>query len=697
MEVINKGSTYKKVLILLSVTSVFFLTLYLFVYFYTIQQEKLIRKNASIQLENEVSSLLELNSQATFSTISDIAFWDEFVNFVKTKNQIWFEDNIAKTKTLYEADYLAVYDIEGNLIAKTVSSKMKTIDFIPKQVIQKLFNQRLMKCYLKIPEGYVELYGTSIHPSNDFLKNKTHPVGYYFLARLMDKSYFKNLQKITSSSINLTNKPFNKCTDCIEVEKELKDWNNNVITKLFFKRPHHVNFNVTKYILFILIATFLVHIVVFVFISRKWIYYPMSLIKTILKTQNENDIKLLKKIPGEFGNIGTLFQENNNQRKQLELAKIKAEESDQLKSSFLTNMSHEIRTPMNAIVGFSDLLLSDDLKEEERYDYAKVINNSGQNLVSIIEDLIQMSKIDTKQIRPNFTAINLDLLIIEVYNTIKIALPIDEKINFFIIKPKNPIFKKIIIDEVKLKQIVTNLVTNALKYTQQGFVCFGYETNLETSEIVFTIKDSGIGIDKKSQEIIFDRFRRIENDFTIKAGGLGLGLAISKAYIEMLEGSISVFSNEGKGATFWFTIPLKLEQDNVVKQIHNDKKDIREHKKNATILIAEDDNINFLLLQKIMKLKEYKIIRAKDGTEAVDICTSDTEIDLLLMDIKMPKLNGYDAIEKIKILRPNLPVIAQTAYVSVEDKINIEKAGFIGYVTKPINKENLFELIESLI
>jgi signal transduction histidine kinase/CheY-like chemotaxis protein len=697
MTIINKSSIYKKILLLLTVTSIFFLALYLFVYFYTIQQEKIIHKNTTIQFENEVNSLLELNTQTTFSTISDIAFWDEFANFIKTKNQTWLQDNIARTLTLYKANYLAVYDVEGNLINKSSDSKIKTIDFIPKKVIEKLFDKHLIKCHMKIPEGYVEIYGTSIHPSNDFLKNKTHPVGYYFLVRLLDESYFKNLKKISSSKINLTNKTIKKEDDSITVIKDLKDCNKKTITKLVFKRPFDVNFNITKYIIFILIVTFFIHILIFTVVSRKWIYYPLGLIKNILKTEDDNDIKSLKRISGEFGNIGSLFEENNNQRKQLELAKLKAEESDNLKSSFLTNMSHEIRTPMNAIVGFSDLLLNPDLSQEERYEYAKVINNSGQNLVSIIEDLIQMSKIDTKQVKPNFTTVNLELFVNEIFNTVKIAIPINEEINFFIIRSKNPILTKIVTDEVKLKQIVTNLVTNALKYTKQGFVCFGYDTNRVTSEIIFTIKDSGIGIDKKSQQIIFDRFRRIENDFTIKAGGLGLGLAISKAYVEMLDGKISVFSNEGKGATFSFTIPLQYEPNKIEPELDYCKTNLVPHKSDGIILIAEDDNINFLLLQKIMSLKDYSIIRAKDGMEAIDICTSNIEIDLLLMDIKMPKLNGYEALEKIKILRPNLPVIAQTAYASIEDKMNIENAGFAGYITKPINKENLFELIEKLI
>jgi signal transduction histidine kinase/CheY-like chemotaxis protein len=697
MTVIKRASTYSKVLVVLIISSIFFLALYLFIYFYTIKQENLVHKNASIQFEKEVNSLVELNTQSTFSTISDIAFWDEFANYVRIKDPVWFNDNIAKTLTIYKADYLAVYDMEGNMISKSSSSKIKTVNFIPKNVIEMLFKKRIMKCHLKIPEGYVEVYGTSIHPSNDFLKNKTHPVGYYFLVRLLDETYFNNLKKISNSTIKLTSKSIKNNKDCIVVVKDLKDCNEQTITQLEFQRPYDINFNIIKYILFILIGTFLIHILVFVLISRKWIYYPLGLIKSILEKEQVSDMKLLKKIPGEFGDIGTLFEENNNQRKQLEFAKLKAEESDQLKSSFLTNMSHEIRTPMNAIVGFSDLLLDAELNENDRYEYAKVINNSGQNLVSIIDDLIQMSKIDTNQIKPNFSAINLELFVKEIYNTIKIAIPINDNINFFVVNPKNSVQTKIVTDEVKLKQVVTNLVTNALKYTKQGFVCFGYEINLVTPEIIFTIKDSGIGIDKKSQEIIFDRFRRIENDFTIKAGGLGLGLAISKAYVEMLEGKISVFSNEGKGATFSFTIPLQYELNKEQDVLGVCKTDFIEHKENGTILIAEDDNINYLLLEKIMKLKEYQIIRAKDGVEAVDICTSDKEIDLVLMDIKMPKLNGFEALEKIKILRPKLPVIAQTAYASVEDKIKIEKAGFVGYVTKPINKEKLFELIEKLI
>jgi signal transduction histidine kinase/CheY-like chemotaxis protein len=694
----NKGSTYRKVLLLLSATSVCFFSLYIVVYFYTIEQEKQVHEVATVQLDTEINSLLELNTQAGFSTISDIAFWDEFVYFINNKNQTWFNDNIVRALQLYKADYLVVFDKEGKFIIKSSDSKIKTTNFISKNAIEALFHKRVIKYYIKIPEGYAEVYGASIHPSADFLKKQTNPVGYYFLVRLLDDSYFNNLKKITSSNINFINDFLDADNDNIIVTKDLKDWNNKTITKLVFERPHHVNFNVTKYVLLLLILTFIIHIIIFIFISKKWIYYPLNLIKNILKTEGDTDnINLLQKIPGEFGYIGNLFEENNNQRRQLEQAKLKAEESDQLKSSFLTNMSHEIRTPMNAIVGFSDLLLNPVLTDNERYDYAKVINNSGLNLVSIIEDLIQMSKIDTNQIKPNFSAIELDSFMNEIFNTLKIGLVISEKIDFFVMKTKNKVHSKIITDEVKLKQVVTNLVANALKYTKEGFVCFGYEVDEANNKIVITIKDSGIGIDKKSQAIIFDRFRRIENDFTIKAGGLGLGLAISKAYVEMLGGAITVFSTEGKGATFSFTFPIHYQDSKPETALSIEKSIANEHKENATILIAEDDNINYLLLEKIMKLKQYTIIRAKDGLEAVTICASETPLDLALMDIKMPKLNGYEALEKIKILRPNLPVIAQTAYVSVEDKMAIEAAGFSGYITKPINKENLFELIASFI
>ncbi|MEO8235089.1 MAG: ATP-binding protein [Flavobacterium sp.] len=690
----NNISTYKKIVLSNVIGTIAFLLLFLSLYYYTLQQEKQIYKSSKEQFENEVNSLLILNSESNISTIADITYWDELVKFIKTKDKKWFKASIAALLSVYKVDYLGTYDLKGNFIMKVSTSKIKQDKFIPEKVFSKLYKNKLLKFYVKLPEGIVEVYGATINPSNDPTKRKTSPSGYFFMAKILDENYFKKLEKISSSKITLLNSNIDKKSIIANVN--LMDWKGNTIEKLKFKRNLNVDFESTKHTLYIIFTAFLIGILFHFYFSKKWIHEPLKLITRVLETGNKKSIKLLKNSSIEFGYIGNMFEQNIKQKKQLEFSKQKAEESDNLKSAFLTNLSHEIRTPMNAIVGFSELLNNKKLKDEERFEYLNVITQSGSNLVSIIDDLVEMSKIDAQQITPNYTSINLESCLNELYNAIKITIPKDKMIDFDLIKPEKPITNRILTDEIKLKQIIINLITNAIKFTEHGFVTFGYKVNNKNSIISFAINDTGLGIEEAHQEIIFDRFRRIDGDYAIKVGGLGLGLAISKAYVEMLGGTISLQSKVGVGSRFVFTIPLILDKKKTnieipVKQFSD------ELTGNETILIAEDDNINFLLLEKIMQFKNYKIIRAKNGLEAVEFCNNNAEIDLVLMDIKMPVLSGYEALARIKIFRPDLPVIAQTAYSSSEDQEKLKQAGFINYVTKPINKEKLFKIIaESL-
>ena len=316
-------------------------------------------------------------------------------------------------------------------------------------------------------------------------------------------------------------------------------------------------------------------------------------------------------------------------------------------------------------------------------------------MVGIIDDLIEMSKIDSNQLTPNLTVVNLDSCINELYETVKITIK-NKDIDFKLIQPKAPTKFNIITDDIKLKQVIINLLTNALKFTERGSVTFGFEIDEKNELINFTVKDTGLGIDEDNHKNIFDRFKRVDSDISIKVGGLGLGLAISKAYVDLLGGTITLESKVGEGSTFYFSIPLKYSiVDHItVKQINNVE---IQKSEGETILIAEDDNINFLLFQKMMQNKNYKIIRAINGQEAVDICLNNPNIDLVLMDIKMPIMTGFEAMEQIRPIRPNLPIIAQTAYSSSEDKIKIEEAGFNGYLTKPLSRENLFEMINKYL
>lgn len=688
---------YSKLLFLIIGTSILFFILYISLYIYTIQQEKEVYKTTDNQFNSEIISLFNLNSKTHLATIKDVTYWDDLVKYTQTRNKAWFDRFIGGEFDSYEVDYIGIYGLDNVLIDRIITPRIKTENFISKQFLLGLYNNRISKFYVKIPEGIVEVFAATIHPSNDPKKNKTNPSGYFIMARLISPSFIANLEKISSSKIELVNANFSKEQDIesVVVPINLYDWKNRVVAKLLFERSFNLDFRSAKKILIIIIIAFILKTVVYLCYSKRWMYSPLKTITNILETGNEDAIDDLKKAPGEFGYIGNLFEENSNQRKQLMIAKQKAEESDKLKSSFLANLSHEIRTPMNAIIGFSDLLNDSKLSEKDKAEFLKIIRNSGTNLVSIIEDLLEMSKIDAKQISPKLISFDLNKTIQDLYDTIKVIIPAEKKIDFYVLENPNPTVKNILSDEIKLKQIITNLITNAIKYTENGKVGFGYRINEKEKVLEFTVKDSGIGIDQKNVSIIFDRFRRIEDDFSAELSGLGLGLAICKAYIEMLGGSIQVESTVGVGSSFVFTIPLHYDEKVVVKTEVEIREDF-ESNSDKVILIAEDDNINFLLLKKILELKNYTTIRAVNGQEAVTICSTNPAIDLVFMDIKMPIMDGYTAFEKIKVFLPNLPVVAQTAHSSSEDKEKVMQAGFTDYITKPLDKDKIFELLDAI-
>jgi signal transduction histidine kinase/CheY-like chemotaxis protein len=687
--------TSPKILFLIISSSIVFLILYAVLFYYIDKTEKEAYQNSVELFESKINQLLVLESKPILTALKNDTNWDEFVNFISTKDKTWYDQTISNELAIYDADYLGVYDQNKQFITRTPTPVIRTLDFIPKKAMSYLDKVGVGKFYVQIPEGIAEVTGATIHPSDDPFKNKTKPSGYFFAVRLVNAKFLQNLEKITSSKITFLSGEDNIAEQRHVVSSvyPLKNSQGKLIGKLLFERKFEVYFENTINILYVIIIVFIVYLIVSVFFTQKLVYRPLYLVRKALERGNKSAIAELKNTKGEFSYIGNLFEENNNQKLALIKAKIKAEEGDLLKASFLANLSHEIRTPMNAINGFTELILNTKIDEKERIEYLNVIQKNGKNLVSIIDDLIEMSKIDSNQIAPNYSEINLESCIVELYKTVKVTIPKSKAVKFKLIKSTLPAEYNIITDETKLKQVIINLLTNAIKYTDEGLVTFNYEIDQKEDKIHFRIQDTGSGIEEDQHKHVFDRFKRVENDKSITVGGLGLGLSISKAYIEILGGTISLESSVGVGSTFYFSIPLQY-----VKSEHIVVMPIRENEliksENKVILIAEDDNINFLLFQKMMKDKEYKIIRAVNGQEAVDICINDSSIDLVLMDIKMPVMNGFEAVEQIRPIRPHLPIIAQTAYSSSEDRIKIEKAGFDDYITKPLSRERLFELID---
>jgi PAS domain S-box-containing protein len=381
----------------------------------------------------------------------------------------------------------------------------------------------------------------------------------------------------------------------------------------------------------------------------------------------------------------------------LKQAKSEAEESDRLKTAFLANMSHEIRTPMNSIIGFSNLLNEPDLKQNKKEEYLQHIFQSSNSLLNLIDDIIDISKIEAGQININPVECNVNKIARDLFYSFK-ETNLKEGLEFRLKLPADSDLYTLKTDPFRLRQILSNLIGNALKFTEQGFIEFGYilkKADIKQT-IEFYIKDTGIGIPKDKQNIIFERFRQVDDSRTRRFGGTGLGLAISKKLVDLLGGSLWVDSEMGKGSTFYLSLPFENGIHEEV--LHIEPFDgFKYDWKGKTILIAEDENSNFELLKASIGRTKIKIIRAMNGEEAVEHVKMNDSINLVLMDIRMPRLNGYDATRQIKSLKPALPVISITAYAMSEDESKSIEAGCDMYISKPIRPSQLLTLLNEFV
>lgn len=376
----------------------------------------------------------------------------------------------------------------------------------------------------------------------------------------------------------------------------------------------------------------------------------------------------------------------------LELAKKKAEESDRLKSSFLANMSHEIRTPMNAIIGFSNLLNDDSIAKEDRKDLINQITKNGFSLLNLIENILDLAKIETNQIKMNISEYSLFKIFEEVYYAYY-EIAKNKDLNFSIAEDET---KKIIIetDFIRLTQIIKLLTDNAIKFTEKGSVEIGFK---KTDDLItIFIKDTGIGMSESQLNTIFARFTKIEDDKRKLYRGAGLGLAICNNLIALLNGEITVQSEVNRGTVFNITIPCK----------HNDKINVRSKNKTNSkpnynwsdkiILIAEDNESNFKFFQMMLKPTKVNILHAIDGKIAIEL-VNNNNIDIILMDIKMPNMDGLEATKIIRKKYPDIPIIMQTAFSMENDEKKCKEAGCNAYITKPIQKHKLFNTLDSFL
>jgi signal transduction histidine kinase/CheY-like chemotaxis protein len=471
---------------------------------------------------------------------------------------------------------------------------------------------------------------------------------------------------------------------------------------IVINKPQAVLIRYFRYFVLLLgIISFLMFVVLVLFFNvrrRKKAEYMVK--QKLIEIENQN-IKLEKANQLVIDMNNELEEINRNLSKtneELVRAKEKSEESDRLKSAFLANMSHEIRTPLNALVGFSSLLAEPSTTGEERKQFMRIINSNSDQLIRIIDDILDLSKIEAGQLKmlvEDFAPTEVVCDIVDSFRKNNTNPLVDISISPSLLN--NQLILRT--DQLRFRQVINNLISNAFKFTSKGKIIIGSFIQ-NAYEVTFYVEDTGIGIEEKHLKYIFDRFWKANEKGGKFYAGAGLGLAISKRLCEMMGGKIWAESEPGKGSTFYFTQPDFFLKEKVAS---GDQLSADEHKnrdwKGYTIAIAEDESYNLRLLTKILENLNTNVIGFKNGKEIVEFFRNNTDkiVDLILMDIKMPGMDGHTATKLIRKMKPGIPIIAQTAYAMVDDIARLKESAFDDYITKPIKSSQLIEKINKLI
>jgi len=397
-----------------------------------------------------------------------------------------------------------------------------------------------------------------------------------------------------------------------------------------------------------------------------------------------NELNLISFL--EITNLSILKIENERLKKQ-----------NALRTSFMANMSHEIRTPLNSIIGFSDLLMDDDSTQEEEELYKKLIATSGKSLLQLISDLIDISKIDAEQLKIDKTEFDLNAFLDELLVSCRQEQNLRglHNIEIKLVKGFNNGPFLIYTDAVRLRQVISNLVTNSLKFTDAGSISIGYVISAE-DQIQFYVKDTGTGIKKEARTDIFESFKQDKSTRSRNTEGSGLGLAISKSLIKMLEGDIWLDTESGFGTTVYFTLPHHYAKKEKKSSFLENKINIPDYS-GKKILIVDDIRQNILYLKSLLKHTNAELLIANSGDQSIKICNENSDISIVLMDIMMPNIDGYDACKEIKRMHPNISVIMQTAFTLADNEEKSYAYGASDFLSKPINPQSLFNSINKFI
>jgi signal transduction histidine kinase len=557
--------TQHKLIIVLSITLLVSIITTVIIYKINLHQRKTLKELYSSQLQKNIKILINLNTSRLKQAANDYTFWDEMVEFVHFRDKEWADENIKTMLVNFKVDAVWVFDtLRNNFYHETNGIPDNLLVFpASKAIIDTLYKNRFVHTYVYTDSILIEIIGATIHPTNDPEKY-SRPHGYFFIAKIWDQRYFQLTEQITETKIKLTATNHEHCNNRsrnnkIVVFEPLYDWQNKSVRFIRVEKTFDflkIYQKASNKMLGLIIFSALLVLGIFAYASAILVNKPLRLIEEILEKKDTTKIRKLKSFSKEFKHIGRLIVNFFNKNEELRIATEKAEKSNQLKTAFLLNMNHEIRTPMNGVIGFSELLINNNLSAEMKQEYSNCIRNSCNNLIDIIDNIIDISKIEAKEI----TVVNNDFFINELFQelsvifTHKISTAGKSHVHLHFIDIYNNTKFRVHSDRKLLQKVLGHLIGNAIKFTDKGHIEISYYINSE-NDLVFYIKDTGIGIPSDKYEIIFERFRQGDESSTRSFGGNGLGLAICKGLVTLMGGKIWFNSEFSKGSTFYFSLP----------------------------------------------------------------------------------------------------------------------------------------------
>lgn len=557
----------KVVILFLMLVLLIFLGVTITAYLINAKKRQIFIQSNIDQIKRSVNLAYSYESNRVNQVLFSYSFWDEMVDFVEKGERVdWAKANVDPIISTFQVDALWIFDTSQKIkYCKAQENQVGLNSFrFESSAFDSILRNKFVRYYVEVSDGIVEVFGTTIHPSMD-PQRKTKPRGFLFVGRYCSNKYVNDLSAITLTKMSIV-------SDTLQGSEEkgkyrvifnipLKTLEDRPLKYLHVEKSSDYFEEFEKLSLRLVVLYYISAIVIFItltFVFSKWINKPLLIVENVLEKNDAEKAAKLNQYGHEFAKIGQLISSYISQKRVLEELKDKAEESDRLKTAFMSNMSHEIRTPLNGILGFSELLCKANPSEETAENYRKIIQKCSNSLMRLIGDILDYSKIEAGQLIINNEKFSTETLFAEISNHYESKRESLSRKGIDLIFSDLGETTSVSTDKLRLKQILFNLIGNAIKFTEKGTI--EVTCTKEESRLIFQVRDTGIGISEELQHIIFERFWQAAQPKSKLYGGMGLGLALSKGLVTLLGGQIRVESQVGVGSTFFVEIPVELKE-----------------------------------------------------------------------------------------------------------------------------------------